>query len=88
MEEFGITDINARTNDGKGGTALWWAEHGLPENHKVIQILKRNGAISIAPFQKKKKTGFKMDILSKNDPDDLKDEEEDKIEEDEELKDE
>ena len=88
VEEFGITDINARTNDGKGGTALWWAEHGLPENHKVIQILKRNGAISIAPFQKKKKTGFKMDKLIKNDPGDLKDEEEDKIEDDDELKDE
>lgn len=66
VEEFGIADINARTNNGKGGTALWWAEHGLPEDHKVVQILKRNGAISIAPFQKKKNTGLTIEKSDQN----------------------
>jgi prolyl 4-hydroxylase len=67
VEEVGIADINARTNNGKGGTALWWAEHGLPSNHKVIQILKRNGAISIAPFQEKKFEKYKKNPKAKGD---------------------
>jgi hypothetical protein len=62
IEEYGISDINARTNNGKGGTPLWWAEKVLVKNHKVIQILKRNGAVSIPPYSKKKK-----DISKKKD---------------------
>jgi prolyl 4-hydroxylase len=61
LEEHGISDINARTNNGKGGTPLWWAEHVLPANHDVIKILKRNGAVSIPPYQKKKKNSKNME---------------------------
>ncbi|GAX21439.1 hypothetical protein FisN_10Hh017 [Fistulifera solaris] len=42
-------DLNTRTNNGNGGTALWWAEHMLPSNHKTIKLLRDNGAVSIAP---------------------------------------
>jgi Ankyrin repeats (3 copies) len=88
VEEFGIADINARTNDGKGATALWWAEHGLAENHKVIQILKRNGAISIAPFQKKKKTGLKIDPPNKKEAIEEKADDQGDTEKDKEVKEE
>jgi Ankyrin repeats (3 copies) len=56
VEEVGIRDINARTNDGKGGNALWWAEYGLSADHEVVKVLKRNGAVAMAPLPKKKKT--------------------------------
>ena len=80
VETYRVADINARTNGGDGGTALWWAEQ-LPENHEVIQILKRNGAISIAPFQKKKNVGTLKtdDAQSENDMSDVDDE--DQVEE-------
>jgi prolyl 4-hydroxylase len=42
-------NLNARTNKGDGGSPLWWAEHMLPKNHPTVQLLKRNGAVAIAP---------------------------------------
>ena len=78
VEEIGVADINARTNDGQGGTALWWAEHtGLPADHEIIIILKRNGAVSIAPFQKKKPSIWdKVGAMNKKSADDEDDGEE------------
>ena len=28
-------DINERTNNGEGGSPLWWAEHSLPEDSEA-----------------------------------------------------
>ena len=41
--------INERTNNGKGGTALWWAEKRPKENRAAILVLKKHGAVSVAP---------------------------------------
>jgi prolyl 4-hydroxylase len=41
--------VNARTNDNKGGTALYWAEKKPKENAKAIAVLKRYGGVNIAP---------------------------------------
>jgi Ankyrin repeats (3 copies) len=46
--EFGV-DVNERTNNGDGGSPLWWAEQELPTNHPVIKYLKQRGAVAIAP---------------------------------------
>jgi len=48
IKEHGV-DVNERTNEGSGGTPLWWAEHRLRPNHPVIALLKRHGAVAIAP---------------------------------------
>ena len=45
-------DVNERTNKGKGGTPLWWAEKSLRPDHDVIALLKRHGAVAIAPQKK------------------------------------
>jgi Ankyrin repeats (3 copies) len=45
-------DVNARTNDGLGGTALYWAEKDPKKNHKAIAILKRYGGLNIPPEYK------------------------------------
>jgi len=42
-------DVNERTNNGRGGTPLWWAEQMLDEDHPAIQILRGAGAQNIAP---------------------------------------
>jgi len=42
-------DINKRTNQGRGGTALWWAEQSLTKGHPVIAYLKEKGAKSEGP---------------------------------------
>lgn len=44
-------DVNDRTNEGKGGSPLWWAEHMLPDNHPAIQLLRRNGARAVGPHE-------------------------------------
>jgi len=41
--------INERTNHGRGGNPLWWAEKDPVKNKKAIKILKKHGAISLAP---------------------------------------
>jgi hypothetical protein len=43
-------DVNTRTNDGDGATALWWAQHVLEPDHPAIQVLRRHGAVAIGPF--------------------------------------
>ena len=42
-------DINERTHDGKGGSALWWAERNFPANHPAVQLLKKHGGVSLPP---------------------------------------
>lgn len=42
-------DYDARTNNGKGGTALWWASKMHGEEHPVTKKLKGLGALDIAP---------------------------------------
>jgi len=50
-------DVNERTNDGRGGTALFWAEQMLDEDHEVINYLKKKGAKNISPeYSRKDKT--------------------------------
>ena len=43
------SNVNARTEGGRGGSALWWAmeEHG--EENDVVELLKAHGAKHIAP---------------------------------------
>jgi prolyl 4-hydroxylase len=48
--------INYRTNNGMGGTALWWALHMFDEDHPTVKVLIRYGARSVAPKSKTKKT--------------------------------
>lgn len=42
-------DVNERTNRGRGGTALFWAEQMLDEDHDAIRYLKKKGAKNIPP---------------------------------------
>jgi hypothetical protein len=44
--------VNARTNDNKGGTALYWAQKKPKENAKAIAVLRRYGGVNIAPGYK------------------------------------
>ena len=37
-------DVNDRTNQGKGGTPLFWAEQMLDKDHPVVAYLKKKGA--------------------------------------------
>lgn len=39
-------DVNAPTKDG--ATPLWWAER-FEKNHASVKLLKKAGAISVAP---------------------------------------
>ena len=41
--------MNERANHGDGGSPLWLAEKRPEENRKAIEILKRHGAVSLAP---------------------------------------
>ena len=41
--------VNDRTNDGKGASALWWAEQMFNDDHPVVIILRRNGAVNQGP---------------------------------------
>lgn len=40
-------DINARTNEGMGCTALWLAEQNHGADSAVAQLLRNNGGVSI-----------------------------------------
>jgi prolyl 4-hydroxylase len=42
-------DVNARTNVGKGGSPLWWAEHLFPNTHPAVKLLRKHGAKAVAP---------------------------------------
>jgi prolyl 4-hydroxylase len=42
-------NVDERTNDGDGGSPLWWAEHVLDPDHEAIAVLRRNGGIAVAP---------------------------------------
>lgn len=48
LVEQGV-DMNARTNDGKGATPLWWAEETLGPKHETTKILRKSGADKISP---------------------------------------
>jgi len=43
------SDINARTNGGRGGTPLWWAKTSHDGIHPVTQLLQELGGIEIGP---------------------------------------
>jgi prolyl 4-hydroxylase len=42
-------DLNERTNNGDGGSALWWAEHMLHHDHPAIRVMRDAGAVAIPP---------------------------------------
>lgn len=42
-------DVNERTHNGKGASALWWAERNLAPNHPAVALLKKHGAVAKAP---------------------------------------
>lgn len=42
-------DMNARTNEGVGGTPLWLAEREHGSDHAVVKFLRSIGAESIGP---------------------------------------
>lgn len=52
--------VNERTNNGEGGTPLWWAEKKPEKNKEAIQLLKNYGGLSLQPKV--------LDGKEKNDP--------------------
>ena len=42
-------EVNERTNNGGGGTPLWWAQQLFDEDHPVVRLLERHGAVNIPP---------------------------------------
>jgi len=59
-------DVNERTNDGRGGTALFWAEQTLREDHESIKYLKKKGAKNIAPNYSSSSSSGRQRRRSKN----------------------
>mmetsp|Transcript_28390 Transcript_28390/g.41961 ORF Transcript_28390/g.41961 Transcript_28390/m.41961 type:complete len:473 (+) Transcript_28390:16-1434(+) len=45
-------DVNSRTNNGRGGTPLFWAEQMFADDHPAIVYLKRQGGRNIPPKKK------------------------------------
>mmetsp|Transcript_49439 Transcript_49439/g.119949 ORF Transcript_49439/g.119949 Transcript_49439/m.119949 type:complete len:559 (-) Transcript_49439:1497-3173(-) len=45
-------EINERTNHGKGGNPLFWAQKEKVKNAKAIAVLKKHGAVNIPPTVK------------------------------------
>lgn len=41
--------VNERTNNGDGGTPLWWAEKKPEKNKEAIELLKKYGGLSLQP---------------------------------------
>ncbi len=41
--------VNERTNNDKGGNALYWAEKDPTKNANAIAVLKRHGAVNLPP---------------------------------------
>lgn len=49
LQQKGV-DVNERTNNGHGGSALWWAQKELSDaDHPTIVLLKKYGGVPIAP---------------------------------------
>jgi ankyrin repeat protein len=42
-------DMNHRTQNGSGGTVLWWAKKELDQDHPVIDLLESMGALDVGP---------------------------------------
>jgi ankyrin repeat protein len=42
-------NINERTNNGTGGTPLWWAKQKHGKDHPVVAFLTSMGAVNIGP---------------------------------------
>jgi prolyl 4-hydroxylase len=42
-------DINARTNDGIGGTPLWWSMNNHDQPHPVVDLIRDLGGLEIGP---------------------------------------
>jgi len=42
-------DINARTNNDRGGTPLWWAKKTHGEDHPITKRLRELGADDSSP---------------------------------------
>lgn len=42
-------DVNERTNQGDGGSPLWWAEKKPKENAKAIAVLKKYNGVALVP---------------------------------------
>ena len=42
-------DVNERTNQGEGGSPLWWAEKNPKENAQTIAMLKKYNGVALAP---------------------------------------
>jgi len=53
-------DVNARTNDGKGGTPLYWAKRLLDVKHPSIDLLEKHGGKYIKPGSKRTRTVEKV----------------------------
>lgn len=45
-------NVNDRTNKGRGGSALFWAEALFDENHEAVVFLKKKGAKNLKPGAK------------------------------------
>lgn len=43
------SDINARTNNNRGGSVMWWAKESHDEDHPMIKYLEKLGAEYIEP---------------------------------------
>eukprot|EP00934_Nitzschia_sp_Nitz4_P002217 Nitzschia sp. Nitz4//scaffold3_size479765//400515//402165//NITZ4_000172-RA/size479765-augustus-gene-1.624-mRNA-1//-1//CDS//3329550974//2217//frame0 len=56
--------VNERTNQGEGGTPLWWAEKKPRENARAIAILKEHGGLALQPKVLDKKKGNVKEIKS------------------------
>mmetsp|Transcript_3734 Transcript_3734/g.7143 ORF Transcript_3734/g.7143 Transcript_3734/m.7143 type:complete len:550 (+) Transcript_3734:102-1751(+) len=48
LVEMGV-DLNVRTNGGRGASPLWWAEDQHGVDHESANILRKAGAVSLAP---------------------------------------
>ena len=42
-------DVNEQTNQGEGGSPLWWAEKKPKENAKAIAVLKKYNGVALPP---------------------------------------
>jgi prolyl 4-hydroxylase len=42
-------DVNARTNEGTGGSALWWVKKNLGSDNEMVAFLESLGAQEIGP---------------------------------------
>jgi len=41
--------VNDRTNNGGGATPLWWAQQLHDDDHPVVKLLQRHGAVNVPP---------------------------------------